>query len=80
VLRKPNSEVRTVQQQELAPVPPRTHQFNKAKEHQEKAEQCYWMAERAISEFEKQSWLELGNDWMKLCKERSELAERTPSC
>mgnify|MGYP006951093380 FL=1 len=69
-----------MQQQELAPVPPRTHQFNKAKEHQEKAEQCYRMAERAISEFEKQSWLELGNDWMKLCKERSELAERTPSC
>lgn len=69
-----------MQFQGLTTTPPRTHQFNKAKEHQEKAERCYRMAELAISELEKQAWLELGDDWMKLSRERTEFAERTPSC
>ena len=66
-----------MQHEAITLVPPRTQQFNKAKEYQEKAEWCYQMAKLALTKFEKQSWLELGDDWMKLSKERSELAERT---
>jgi hypothetical protein len=62
----------------LSTTSPRTHQFNKVKEHREKAAHCYRMAEIALTEFEKKSWLELGDDWTKLAEERTELAERTP--
>jgi hypothetical protein len=64
----------------LTMTPPRTHQFNKAKEYRDKASDCYRMAEVAVTELEKKSWLELGDDWTKLAEERTELAERTPSC
>jgi hypothetical protein len=48
--------------------------MNKANEYQTKAEHCYSMAKVACTEFEKQSWLELADDWIALAKESKELA------